>query len=149
MGRSSLEFLIFPICTAFFLRLLRHSLTQSSVLYDSNQCGEDVWDAWRALREHTDAFHLKDSDNKGHHTPLGRGNGNCQQIISDAVSRGWTGPVTLEPHLQNTPAVLATVEDGAGLNANVELSSLSAHQVWQVAAEAAKEVLGKAGASWY
>ena len=36
----------------------------------------------------------------------------------------WSGPVVLEPHLQNSPAVLATVENGLGLNANKSLADL-------------------------
>ena len=48
----------------------------------------------------TDALHLKDSDETGQHTPLGQGAGDCQRILDDAVARGWSGPVTLEPHLK-------------------------------------------------
>jgi hypothetical protein len=65
-----------------------------------------------------------------------------------ARRRGWSGPVVLEPHLQNSPAVVATVEDGLGLNANQALADLSQAAVYQVAAEAAKNCMAQAGAAW-
>ena len=64
-----------------------------------NQSGDDCWENWLALRDHTDALHLKDSDDDGAHTPLGQGNGYYGRIMDDMVERGWSGPVVLEPHL--------------------------------------------------
>lgn len=62
--------------------------------------------------------------------------------------RGWSGPVVLEPHLQNSPAVVATVENGRGLKENQTLKDLSQAAVYQVAAEAAKNCMAQAGAAW-
>jgi sugar phosphate isomerase/epimerase len=113
-----------------------------------NQSGDDCWVNWQALRDYTDALHLKDSDDDGAHTPVGQGNGYYQLIMDDLVKRGWTGPVVLEPHLQNSPAVVSTVEDGLGLKANQSLADLSQAAVYQVAADAAKDCMAQAGAAW-
>ena len=56
--------------------------------------------------------------------------------------------MVLEPHLQNSPAVVATVEDGLGLNENQALADLSQTAVYQVAADAAKDCMAQAGAAW-
>lgn len=50
-----------------------------------NQSGDDCWVNWQALRDHTDALHLKDSDDDGAHTPVGQGNGFYAQILADLV----------------------------------------------------------------
>lgn len=110
-----------------------------------NQSGDDCWENWLALRDYTDAMHLKDSVDDGSHTPIGQGNGYYQKILADLVERGWSGPVVLEPHLQNSPAVVAL--EGSN-NANQSLADLSQPAVYQVAAEAAKDLMGKAGAVW-
>ena len=141
-----------------------------------NQSGDDCWENWLALRDYTDAMHLKDSVDDGSHTPIGQGNGHYQRIFADLVERGWTGPVVLEPHLQvwtstpkhgevlfnsgffelnialiscvklqNSPAVVAL--EGSD-NANQSLADLSQAAVYQVAAVAAKDCMGKAGAVW-
>lgn len=61
--------------------------------------GDDVWQAWQMLIGHTDAFHLKDSDAQDRHLPAGQGEGRLREVLVDAVKRGWSGPLTVEPHL--------------------------------------------------
>jgi len=136
--------------TKYLLEELRDGETFFGIFDFSNfnQSGDDVWQNWLALRDLTDALHLKESDADGQHTPVGQGQCAVQQILDDCVARGWSGPVVLEPHLQNSKAVLATVEGELGLNANKSLEGLSAGAVWQIAALAAKDVMGKAGAPW-
>lgn len=108
-----------------------------------NQCGEDVWQNWLKLRERTDAFHLKDSDKKGQHLPIGQGAGYAPQILADALKRGWTGHLALEPHLAHSPAVMAT---GPGGVANQALKDMSDFDAWQIGASAAKQLLASIGA---
>ena len=108
-----------------------------------NQAGENVWETWLKLRDQTDAFHLKDSDSKNQHVPLGQGAGFAREILADAATRGWTGILSLEPHLARSPAVLATGPSG---QANQALKEMTAQEVWQVAARAARDVLEKINA---
>jgi len=109
-----------------------------------NQSGEDVWANWTKLRDVTDAFHLKDSDEKGQHVPAGQGAGQVKRILTDAVARKWSGPVILEPHLSHSSAVMAT---GPGGKANRKLKDMPPAETFQVAAKAARDLLAEVGAS--
>jgi sugar phosphate isomerase/epimerase len=109
-----------------------------------NQSGDDVWNNWVALRDATDAFHLKDSsrgaDGKHHHTPVGQGGGQVEKILADALSRGWNGPLVLEPHLKHSGAVAATGPSG---QSNQAFKDMTHAECFQVAAETALGLMGK------
>jgi sugar phosphate isomerase/epimerase len=105
-----------------------------------NQCGEDVWQAWLKLKPTTDAFHLKDSDASKQHVPVGQGAGQVSKILADALASGWSGPLSLEPHLQHSKAVQAT---NVGGQENKALKEMSRTDVFQIAAEAALKLLGQ------
>lgn len=105
---------------------------------------ENAWDAWEALRDYHDAFHLKELDVKKQHVPIGTGIGQTQRILTDAISRGWHGSLSLEPHLAHSPAVLATGPTGI---ANQSLATLSTEEVFHVAAQAAKVLMGQVKAT--
>ena len=104
-----------------------------------NQGGENVWQCWLKLRDRTDAFHLKDSDHQGQHVPIGQGAGRAGDIFADALERGFTGPLSLEPHLAHSPAVMATGPSG---RANQTLKDMTPTEVWLLAAHAARKLLG-------
>lgn len=105
-----------------------------------NQSGDDVWQNWVELRDATDAIHLKDSDKSNQHTPVGQGNGQVEKILADAVARGWSGPLTLEPHLKHSGAVAATGPSG---QANQSYKDMSAADCFHVAAKEAINLLGR------
>jgi sugar phosphate isomerase/epimerase len=57
------------------------------------------WFPW--LLPHLDTLHIKDaieSDQKV--VPAGEGEGQIEQTLEWLIQQGWTGPLTLEPHLQ-------------------------------------------------
>ncbi len=110
-----------------------------------NRCGDDVWKNWERLRDRTDAFHLKDSNKEGMHVPVGDGNGKVREILTDAAKRGWDGPLTLEPHLKRSEAVVATGPSG---QSNESLKDLGPFDAFQVGATAAKHVLDEIGVKW-
>ena len=107
-----------------------------------NQGGEDVWANWLELRDTTGAIHLKESKRKPdggyQHVPAGEGDGHIPEILADLAERGWEGPLTLEPHLARSEAVLAT---GAHGEANEQLADMTPQQCFQVAAKAARKLL--------
>ncbi len=109
-----------------------------------NQSGEDVWATWETLRGATDAFHLKDSTQENEHVPAGQGNGRIAEILQDAARRGWSGPLSLEPHLSHSGAVAAT---GPGGRANETYKTMSPADCFHIAAEVAKELLAEVGAT--
>lgn len=105
-----------------------------------NRGGDDVWANWQALFDQTDCFHLKDSDADGQHVPVGSGAGKVQEILADALSRGWQGPLSLEPHLQHSGAVAKTHVSGIE---NQSFKNLSSAECFSVAAKAAKNLLSQ------
>ncbi|HEX9996726.1 MAG TPA: sugar phosphate isomerase/epimerase [Abditibacterium sp.] len=110
-----------------------------------NQSGEDVWATWQKLAGQTDSFHLKDSTAGNKHVPVGLGNGKIPEIIADAVKRGWSGPVAVEPHLTHSGAVAATGPSGV---ANEAYGAMPAHESFHIAVETAKSLLSSVGAPW-
>jgi sugar phosphate isomerase/epimerase len=110
-----------------------------------NQCEEDVWQNWGQLKDVTDAFHLKDSDKQCQHVPIGTGAGYANEILSDALSRGWSGHLGLEPHLAHSPAVMAT---GPGGSANQALGDMDDVQCFAFAIDEAKKLLNHIGAAF-
>lgn len=101
-----------------------------------NQSGEDVWAAYQELGETTEAIHLKESrkqpDGKYFHVPVGTGDCQVQRILQEFANRNWTGPVTLEPHLIHSGAVMAT---GPGGQANESFKQMKPEEAFQIAAE--------------
>jgi len=103
-----------------------------------NRDGDDVWDNWTKLTDATDAFHLKDSDKQSQHVPIGQGNGRAHEILTDAVKRGWHGPLILEPHLRHSKAVQATIVSGVE---NKAFADMAQADVFHVAATTATKLL--------
>jgi len=60
---------------------------------------DDCWS--QGLAELTDAFHIKDkvAGDVGPCVPAGEGDGQFEEIFTDLGRRGFTGYMTLEPHL--------------------------------------------------
>ena len=102
-----------------------------------NQSGENAWENWGQLADKTDAFHLKDSLNK-QHTPVGQGGGFVREILTDALARGWSGPLSVEPHLSHSGAVAATGPSGV---ANEQFSKLPAPESFHIACETALQLM--------
>jgi sugar phosphate isomerase/epimerase len=106
---------------------------------------EDPWPCWLALRDTTDAIHIKDNawtpEGTLIHTPAGLGGGKIPQILADAAARGWQGPVVVEPHLQHSAAVMATGPSGI---ANLAYANMPAAESFHLACQTAQEVIGKA-----
>jgi 3-dehydroshikimate dehydratase len=63
-------------------------------------CGYDPLAGWAASKEHTAHLHIKDwKTGEDHGSIPGEGDGQFATIIGDAVTRGYTGFATMEPHL--------------------------------------------------
>lgn len=107
---------------------------------------ENAWENWLKLRATTDAIHLKDNeyglDGKLHHTPVGQGGGHIKRILADALQRKWDGPLVVEPHLQHSAAVAATGPSGVP---NQQYAKMTAHESFQVACQAARDIIAAVG----
>ena len=109
------------------------------------QSGEDVWQSWLQLRDLTDAIHLKDSTPDNRHVPVGQGNGQVEKILRDAVKTGWSGPLTIEPHLTHSGAVVSTGPSGTR---NQAYAAMQPADSFEIAAQTAKDLLKEVGAQW-
>jgi len=65
---------------------------------------QDPWDFWTAVRDHTVHIHIKDArwvparNDAEYHWP-GAGDGAVRRILSDAFARGYSGALSIEPHM--------------------------------------------------
>jgi len=65
---------------------------------------QDAWEFWEAVRDRVAHIHVKDARwnperNDAVYTWPGEGEGAVARILSDAISRGYSGAVSLEPHM--------------------------------------------------
>ncbi len=66
------------------------------------QCGEDTIDAFEMLEYYIEYMHIKDAKSGcGTVVPAGQGDGNIDYILQKLHKRGWSGFLSLEPHLGN------------------------------------------------
>ncbi len=64
------------------------------------QCGEDTKRAYELLKDHVVYMHIKDAFfADGRVVPAGLGDGNVEYVIRGLVEKGYTGFLSLEPHL--------------------------------------------------
>lgn len=64
------------------------------------QCGEDTIKAAERLKEHIAYVHIKDAVwEDGRVVPAGAGDGNVEQVLKDLLNGGYSGFLSLEPHL--------------------------------------------------
>lgn len=65
---------------------------------------QDPWEFWTAVRDHTIHIHIKDArwndaKNDADYTFPGEGDGRVRDILKDAIQRGYSGAISIEPHM--------------------------------------------------
>ena len=65
---------------------------------------QDAWEFWEHIRNHVVHIHIKDATwnpakNDADYNWPGEGQGRVHDILSDALARGYSGAVSLEPHM--------------------------------------------------
>ncbi len=63
------------------------------------QCGADTKEAIETLHQYIEYVHIKDALADGRVVPAGHGVGNVEYILSKLFGKGYTGYLSLEPHL--------------------------------------------------
>ncbi len=63
------------------------------------QCGEDTKKAYELLNRYIAYMHIKDSRRDGTVVPAGHGIGNVEMILDALFKNGYSGFLSLEPHL--------------------------------------------------
>ena len=56
-------------------------------------------DAYALMKPHIEYMHIKDAQEDGHVVPAGYGIGGIENILADLKASGWSGFLSLEPHL--------------------------------------------------
>jgi sugar phosphate isomerase/epimerase len=65
---------------------------------------QDPWEFWTAVRDHSVHIHVKDARwipakrDADYHWP-GEGDGAVRRILADAFARGYSGALSIEPHM--------------------------------------------------
>ena len=94
------------------------------------QVGENTLEAWRLLKPYTIHVHIKDVIGKEDRAvPAGQGDGHVEEILRDLKQIGYSGFLSLEPHLK-----------AAG-----QFSGFSGPALFKLAAEALKAMCEKNG----
>lgn len=65
---------------------------------------QDPWDFWIHVRDHVEHIHIKDAKwnaakKDADYTWPGEGEGRLRDILRDAMTRGYKGAVSIEPHM--------------------------------------------------
>src|SRR5215813_2514856 len=65
---------------------------------------QDAWEFWTQVRDHSVHIHIKDatwnaSKNDADYNWPGEGQGRVQDIVKDAVARGYDAGISIEPHM--------------------------------------------------
>jgi sugar phosphate isomerase/epimerase len=65
---------------------------------------QDAWEFWTQVRDHVTHIHVKDATwnaakNDADYNWPGEGQGHVREILKNAVARGYTGGVSIEPHM--------------------------------------------------
>ncbi len=63
---------------------------------------QDPWDYYRQVRQHVVYVHIKDGvqeDDSTRYTYPGEGEGCVERVLADLVERGYSGGLSIEPHL--------------------------------------------------
>lgn len=66
------------------------------------QCKQDTWEAYGQLKKYVRYIHVKDALwEDGSVVPAGKGDGQLKTIFAELDAAGYTGYLSLEPHLAN------------------------------------------------
>src|SRR5208282_1119928 len=94
------------------------------------QVGENPLDAWALLKPYTIHIHIKDVKAKEDRAvPAGQGDGHIEEILLDLKKSGYSGFLSLEPHLK-----------AAG-----QFSGFSGPSLFKMAVDALKTICGRNG----
>ena len=79
--------------------------------------GQDTWEFYRAVKEHTIHVHIKDmkavSGGKAEACYPGEGDGKVRRVVADLKADGYDGYLSIEPHIAAVAHEKKDVEDAA------------------------------------
>ena len=106
------------------------------------QAGQDTLEAYELLKDHIAYIHVKDAiRSDGHVVPAGYGDGNVEEILGRLFADGYSGFLSLEPHLSDFTG-FASLEKGSGSVAGAG-KKLSGFEAFKTAHDALEQILKK------
>lgn len=101
------------------------------------EVGQETLPAFAALRPYVEYVHIKDAlwDTK-QIVPAGKGGGHVQEILSNLISGGWRGFLSLEPHLTDFTGLAALEKDPAKRD-----SGMDGKTAWKLALDSLRDLL--------
>ena len=101
------------------------------------QCGQDTLKAYEMLKSYIAYIHIKDAYAKdGTVVPAGKGDGNVKTILANLLNEGYTGVLSLEPHLIDFSG-FANLEQGE----KQEKQKITGEEAYEVAYNALTGIL--------
>jgi sugar phosphate isomerase/epimerase len=117
-------------CKELFLALYDENFKGVFDFANFVQCNEDTLKAYRLLKPYISYIHIKDAVlETGEVRPAGMGDGNIRDILTDLDTGGYSGFLSLEPHLADF-TMLKQLEESALSHSmtNRELAFHTAHE---------------------
>lgn len=83
-------------------------------------------------------MHIKDASKEKQIVPAGHGIGQVEEILGRLLSSGWTGFLSLEPHLTDFAGLSALEQDP-----QKRRSALTQPEAWELALSSLREILAR------
>lgn len=102
------------------------------------EVGQPTIEAFQRLRPYIEYVHIKDASKEKQIVPAGHGIGQVEEILGRLLSSGWTGFLSLEPHLTDFAGLSALEQDP-----QKRRSALTQPEAWELALSSLREILAR------
>lgn len=103
-----------PRCLELMQRFCGASYQATFDFANFVQCGQDTLEAWELLKDFVAYVHVKDACmGSGEVVPAGCGDGHVKEILTALDEKGFTGFLSLEPHLADFAGLQGLEKDAA------------------------------------
>lgn len=100
------------------------------------EVGQPTLEAYQLLSPYIRYIHIKDATAEKKIVPAGQGVGHVKEILSQLITGGWRGFLSLEPHLTDFAGLAALEKDPAKRE-----GVLDGKSAWKLALNALREIL--------
>lgn len=109
------------------------------------QCSEKPLEAYQLLKDYIVYFHIKDASyDLSYNVLCGTGDGKIEEILQDAISNGYKGFLTLEPHLAMFGSLQSLELEDASTIVNTD-AAITGEQGYGMQYNALRKILDKIG----
>ena len=102
------------------------------------EVGQPTPEAFDMLRPYIEYVHIKDASKDKQIVPAGHGVGQVEDILSKLFGSGWSGFLSLEPHLTDFAGLSALEQDP-----QKRRSAMTPPQAWELALSSLRDILAR------